>query len=39
MIWQLFHIFFKIGAITIGGGYAILPMIQQELVGAGLMTM
>ena len=27
---ELFLIFFKIGAFTFGGGYAMLPLIQQE---------
>jgi chromate transporter len=31
---QLFWTFFKIGLFTIGGGYAMLPMIQNEVVGA-----
>ncbi len=29
---QLFQIFFKIGAFTIGGGYAMVPIIQNEIV-------
>ena len=29
---ELFGIFFKIGAFTFGGGYAMLPMIQREIV-------
>ncbi len=29
-LWQLFRIFFKIGAFTIGGGYAMLPALQRE---------
>lgn len=31
-IWQLFLEFFKIGAFTFGGGYAMIPMIQKEIV-------
>lgn len=31
-------IFFKIGLFSIGGGYAMLPLINSELVGHGLMT-
>lgn len=31
----LFWIFFKIGLFTFGGGYAMIPLIQQELVGGG----
>ena len=29
--FKLFGAFFKIGAITFGGGYAMLPFLQQEL--------
>ena len=29
---QLFWIFFKIGAFTFGGGYAMIPIIQKETV-------
>lgn len=32
MYWQLFSTFFKIGAFTIGGGYAMIPLIQEEVV-------
>lgn len=32
--WQLFWSFFKIGAFTFGGGYAMIPLIQAEVVGA-----
>lgn len=35
---SLFFIFFKIGLFTFGGGMAMLPLIQQELVTRGLMT-
>ncbi len=30
--WELFFIFFKIGAFTLGGGYAMLPLMEAELV-------
>ena len=30
-LWQIFGIFAKIGAFTIGGGYAMIPLIQAEL--------
>lgn len=30
---DLFTIFFKIGAFTIGGGYAMVPLIKEEIVG------
>lgn len=32
LLWQLFWSFFKIGAFTIGGGYAMLPVMQREVV-------
>ena len=32
---ELFLTFFKIGAFTIGGGYAMLPLIQQEVLDHG----
>ena len=30
--WVLFVTFFKIGAFTFGGGYAMIPLIQKEVV-------
>jgi tetratricopeptide (TPR) repeat protein len=38
ILWQLFSAFFKIGLFTIGGGYAMLALIQQEIVSRGWMT-
>ncbi|MBQ9860667.1 MAG: chromate transporter [Clostridia bacterium] len=35
---HLFLTFFKIGAFTFGGGYAMLPLIQKEVVSLGWMT-
>ncbi len=32
ILWQLFVTFFKIGAFTFGGGYAMIPLIQKETV-------
>lgn len=32
MYWKLFTIFAKIGAFTIGGGVAMIPLIERELV-------
>lgn len=32
MLFKMFLIFFKIGAFTIGGGYAMIPIIQKEIV-------
>lgn len=31
-LWQLFLAFLRIGSFTFGGGYAMLPMIQREIV-------
>lgn len=31
-LWQLFGVFAKIGAFTIGGGYAMISLIQNEIV-------
>jgi len=30
-LFELFMVFFKIGAFTIGGGYAMVPLIQEEV--------
>ena len=38
MYWTLFLTFVKIGAFTIGGGYAMLPLIQREVVDHGWMS-
>ena len=32
MLFQLFYTFFKIGAFTLGGGYAMIPLVQREVV-------
>lgn len=32
LMFNLFFTFFKIGSFTIGGGYAMLPLIQREVV-------
>lgn len=32
MLWSLFVTFFKIGAFTFGGGYAMIPIIEREIV-------
>ncbi|HZK37988.1 MAG TPA: chromate transporter [Clostridia bacterium] len=31
-LWELFIMFFNIGAFTFGGGFAMLPIIQREVV-------
>ena len=30
--WELFFVFFKLGAFTFGGGYAMVPLIRNEVV-------
>ena len=30
--WELFRVFMQIGAVTFGGGYAMLPILTRELV-------
>ena len=32
LLWELFRTFFVIGALTFGGGYAMLPMLEREIV-------
>ncbi|MCR4848196.1 MAG: chromate transporter [Bacteroidales bacterium] len=32
IVWQLFSTFFKIGAFTLGGGYAMLSMVEKAVV-------
>ena len=34
-LWQIFTVFAKIGSFTIGGGYAMIPLIRDELVKRG----
>jgi len=31
-LWQIYTSFFRIGLFTIGGGYAMLPMFQKEII-------
>ncbi len=35
ILWELFYTFFTIGLFTIGGGYAMLPLIQQRVLENG----
>ncbi len=30
--WKLFFVFFKIGLLSIGGGYAVISLIQEQVV-------
>jgi len=32
LLWDLYVSFFKVGLLTFGGGYAMLPMLQREVV-------
>ncbi len=38
ILWQLFITSVKIGMFSFGGGYAMLPLIESEVVGKGWMT-
>ena len=31
-LWQLFAAFMRVGALTFGGGYAMIPMLEREVV-------
>lgn len=37
-LWRIFCVFAKIGTFTIGGGYAMIPIIRDELVKRGWLT-
>ena len=34
-LWKLFGVFAKMGAFTIGGGYAMIPLVEQEMTSRG----
>lgn len=38
ILFELFFTFFKIGLFTIGGGYAMLPLIRSEVLSKGWLT-
>lgn len=38
ILLELFFMFFKLGLFTFGGGYAMIPLISQEVVGRGWAT-
>lgn len=38
ILLELFWTFFMIGAFTVGGGYAMLPLVQAEVAAKGWMT-
>ena len=37
-LWQIFLVFAKLGAFTIGGGYAMIPLIRDEMIKRDWMT-
>ena len=37
-IFHLFLTFLKIGAVSFGGGYGMIPLIQEEVIANGWMT-
>ena len=39
IFWELFITFFKIGFFTFGGGYAMLPLIQEEVIAHNWIAM
>ena len=39
ILWELSSTFFKIGLFTFGGGYAMLPLIQAEVIGHNWMAL
>ncbi|WP_028594682.1 chromate transporter [Paenibacillus assamensis] len=38
MIWDLFWTFFKLGFVSFGGGYAMIPLIEHEVLQHNWMT-
>ena len=32
LYWELFRAFFRVGILTFGGGYAMLPILRREVV-------
>lgn len=38
ILWELFLGFMQVGAFTIGGGYAAIPLIRDVVLGAGWLT-
>ncbi|MGB4181490.1 MAG: chromate transporter, partial [Bacilli bacterium] len=35
---ELFFVFFTIGLFTLGGGYAMIPMIEEQVIARGWIT-
>ena len=38
MLFKIFYLFTKIGIFTIGGGYAVIPLIEKDIVGRNWLT-
>ena len=38
MLWELFIVFLKIGFLSFGGGYAVIPLVQYEALSKGWMN-
>jgi len=39
MLFKLFVLFTKIGVFTIGGGYAVIPLIEKEIISRGWLSL
>ena len=37
-MWELFFTFLKIGAVSFGGGYGMIPLLTQEVISHGWLT-
>lgn len=37
-LWKIFLVFAKVGVFTIGGGYAMIPVISKEIISRGWLT-
>ena len=38
ILWQLFITFFEVGAVSFGGGYAMISMIREKVLAQGWMA-
>jgi len=38
-LWEIFITFLMVGAVSFGGGYAMVPVIEREAIGHGWMTL
>ncbi len=39
LLWEIYYSFFKIGLISFGGGYAMLPLMRQEFIGGDWLSL